>query len=302
MKIPYGSDWHIRPSNPICRTDNYAETIIKKLMWLREITKEYGLILSGGDLFDKDLYKSPSDIVAALLLVEQHLPDMIGIVGNHSLLHRSYEYLAKSTIAVPIASGKYKHIQGFEDLDAKTRVFGFDYGTGGIKHPDKDDLIDGCNIAMMHEYVSKKENKLFGKYVAKDLLKEFPEFDIILTGDNHQTFTEKLDGRILINPGSFLRMDSDQDGFEPSIFIIDTEELSFEQVKVPIEKDVISIEHRQVEKDRDERIDSFIITMNEEYEVTDQFVKNVEKYLLKNKVNSNVEKFINMSLEDNIGA
>lgn len=307
MIIPYGGDWHLRHSVPICRTDNYSSTIIKKLQWLKQYEEKYGFILSGGDLFDKDLYKSASDVVLTLKIIEKHLPTMIGIIGNHDLLYRSVEYLERSTISVPMASGLYKHIEGYYDLDEHTRVFGFDYGMGGISHTNKENLIDGCNIAMMHEYTSKKKNDLFGKYVGKELLQEFPEYDIILTADNHTTFTEEYEGRILINPGSFMRMDADQIEHKPSIFLIDTEKKSFEQVFVPIAKDAISTEHIQIEKDRDDRITSFVISMDEEYEITDQFEKNLEKYIAENRVdketntvliNKNVEKFINMSLED----
>lgn len=311
MRFIYGSDWHIRHTNPKCRTDNYANTIIKKLNWLSYLQKQERNIpiVSGGDLFDKDVYKSPSDVVQTLKLVSRYLPDMVGSIGNHSLLHRSYEYLEKSTISVLIASGKLHHIQGHIDLDKHTRLHGFDYGTGGIKHSE--DLIDGCNIAIMHEYVSKKPNSLFGKYVGKDLLKEFPEYQIILTGDNHTTFIEEYGGRFLINPGSFLRMDADQVKHKPCVFIVDTENMSFEKRFVPIEDGVISREHLQIQKDRQDRIESFVESFEEEYEISDSFNKNIENYLNENradketneiKISKNVEKFINIAIGGDLEA
>jgi predicted phosphodiesterase len=304
----FGGDFHFRHSNPICRTDNYSDTIINKLNWLSSLKKSLNApIISGGDIMDKDLYKSPSDVVLTLKMLTESMPDMVGIIGNHSLLYRSMEYLDKSTISVLIASGKYTHIQKYYDLYPNVRLHGFDYGTGGIQHPKQDDLIDGINVAIMHEYVSEKPNNLFGKYVAIDLLKEFSEFDFILTSDNHITFTQEYKGRILINPGSFLRMDSDQIKHKPCIFIINFETKEYYKEFVPIEDNVISTEHLDLVKDRDKRIEAFVTTMDEDYEITDSFVRNIEKYIKENKydkeenvlINKNVEKFIYKSMEEN---
>jgi len=308
MQVIFGADWHFRYSNPKCRTDIYHETISKKLKWLKKLQKKLGIpILNGGDITDKCLYVSPAEVVASINLLEE-IPDMIGIIGNHDLLHRSMDYLDKSIISIFIKSGKIKHIDGYYDLDEKTRVFGFDFGSE-ITHPDPEDLIDGCNIAMWHGYVSKEFNPLFGKVVARDLLEEFPEFNILLTGDNHIRFIEEMDGRFLINPGSFLRMSANQIDFEPAVFVIDTDEMSYEMIKVPIEVGVISTEHIQIEKDRDDRIESFVTNLDEEYEITDAFEKNLENYIAENKhdennkllINKNVEKFINRALEGDIG-
>ena len=313
MKLIYGSDWHTRYSNPICRTDNYAETIKRKGLWLKELAKEYDApILNGGDLTDKALYKAPQGIIQTINILINYWPDMIGIIGNHDILHRAYQYLDKSIISIMTNFGRMQHIKDVTILSDKNNeddcvaIHGFSYGTGGIKHPEE--LHDGINIAMMHEYVSKKKNNLFGEYVGIDLLKEFPEFDFILTGDNHATFTEEYEGRVLINPGSFLRMDADQKDHKPCVWLIDTKTKEYSPIYVPIEDNVISDEHIQIEKERGERIDKFVIAMDQEYEITDLFEKNVEEYILKNKkdkdgnilINKNVEKYINMSIEGNL--
>lgn len=306
MKFIYGSDWHLRFSAPVCRTDNYAETIIRKGKWLEKLSKEHNApIISGGDLTDKSLYKSPQDIVLTLNLLKDW-PNMAGIVGNHDLLHRNPEYLDKSIISVGINFNKMTYIKDTIDFD-NVRFHGFDYGSGGLQHPEN--LMEGYNIAILHEYVSKEKNDLFGKYVAKDLLKEFPEFDFILTGDNHKTFTEEHQGRILINPGSFLRMDADQIDHKPCVWLLDTDVKSYYPIYVPIEKGVISTDHIKIEKDRNERMEKFVIAMDQEYEVVDIFEENINQYIAKNRkdkddnvlINSNVENFINISLEGNLG-
>lgn len=299
MKFLFGGDWHFRHSAPICRTDVYSDTIVDKLQWLKTQQEKYNVpIVSGGDLMDAALYKSPTDVVLTLKLLEKNICDMVGIVGNHDLVSKNISYLDKSTISVLIASGKYKHIKGFYDLNKNTRLFGFDFGMGGIGHPNKKDIIDGCNIAILHEYVSKKKNDLFGKYVAKNLLKEFPEFDIILTADNHTTFTETHEGRLLINPGSFLRCDADQIKHKPCIFLVDTDNNSYEEIFVPIKNDVISKEHLQIQKDRDKRIESFVLYMDEDYEISDLYEENLKAYILANRVDEKTkEELINMNVE-----
>ena len=305
MRMLLGGDWHFRHSNPKCRLDSYPETISRKLKWLTELKDELNVpIISGGDITDLCLYTAPKDIVASINLLEE-MPPMAGICGNHDFVHRSAEYLDKSIISIFIKSGKMTHIQGHYDLDPNTRIFGFDYGTGGIVHPAPEDLIDGTNIAIMHEYTSKKENSIFGKYVGKELLEEFSEFDIIFTSDNHVTFTEELDGRFLINPGSFLRMTADQIEHKPCVYLVDTESMSFEQIFVPIEEGIISRKHIEIQKDREDNMTSFVINMDNEYEVSETYEKNLELYITENRfdeneiilINKNVEKFINKALE-----
>ena len=300
MKILTGSDIHTLVTTPVSRKDDYQAAFARKCKFIKKQKRKYKApFLSNGDLFDKSLYKAPSEIIEALKIAEDNLPTCFSIIGNHDLYLRAIQHLNKSIISVLISSGKMTHIGEFTDFDDGVRVFGFDYGTGGLKHPKKDDLRE-VNIASLHEYVSLKENTLFGKYVAKDLLKEFPEFDFILVGDNHQTFVEELDGRVLINCGSMMRLSADQIDHKPCIWLIDTETKEYEPIYLPIEEDVFDLSHLTEKKSQEETVEAFVTYMNEGYEVStheeggNPFLKNLEKYLAENTalMNPNIKQIL----------
>lgn len=74
---------------------------------------------------------------------------------------------------------------------------------------------------------------------ARDFLAKYG-YDLIISGDNHLTFIEEYQGRILVNTGSLVRLSIDQKGRQPVIakVIPKNGKLEAEWIKVPIEPDV----------------------------------------------------------------
>ena len=78
--------------------------------------------------------------------------------------------------------------------------------------------------------IKTKEDTLWPGQVATDglgQLEKQKEFDLILTGDNHQSFCITSNGRWLLNPGSMMRMRADQVDHNPIVGIYDTLENTF---------------------------------------------------------------------------
>ena len=94
-----------------------------------------------------------------------------------------------------------------------------------------------------------------------------------------------------------MRMSANQIGDLPSVYSVDIRKNSVERVYLPIEKDVISREHIDVAKKRDDRIDSFVNRLNESYDIDFDFEKNLEEFFTKNKVNEKTKTKIWESLE-----
>lgn len=86
MKILFFTDTHLRGSTPQSRTDNFPESLIKKLSEVVAIAKqeEVDIVIHGGDLFD-----NPNPGLAQAgeyLSVLQQLPAPIYVVpGNHDI-------------------------------------------------------------------------------------------------------------------------------------------------------------------------------------------------------------------------
>ena len=150
------------------------------------------------------------------------------------------------------------------------------------------DNYDGDKeIALCHMMVIKdQKHKLWPDQQAqsaKRLLKKFPCYDLIVSGDNHQSFVVEYEGRILVNPGSLMRMSANQIDHQPSVYLWYAEENKIERVYLPIEKDVINTFHLEEVKDRNTRIESFINRLKDTEEMGLSFEKNMEEFFKTNR-------------------
>ena len=120
------------------------------------------------------------------------------------------------------------------------------------------------------------------------MLKKY-DFDIILTGDNHQTFDIEIDNKILVNPGSVLRMKSNQDKHKPCVFLYQDK---LEKIYLPIEKDVFRDVYVMPESLKINRMENLIKKLDKKINITFDFEKNVMNYLSKNRVEKKVKQEI----------
>jgi len=298
------SDWHIRDDTPLCRTDDYEIAQIKKLSYIDEYMQSIDalMLLHAGDVCDKGRPVN-SQMVESLIL--GYAPTKIyGVPGNHDLPYHKLNNLKKSSLNVLIKAKQFIYLSSETPTpiiqESNCILYGFPYGTEMV-HLTEDELkryTDACTcIAITHQLVFEKSIPYGVKkgVLAIDLLKQFSEYKIILTGDNHQSFVVEHEGRYLVNPGSLLRMDADQVDHKPSLYVWDGETIKREFI--PIEEGVVSREHIEVKQERDGRIDAYVERMNADYEVGLSFEKNIDTHLLKNKVRQNVEDKIREAIE-----
>jgi DNA repair exonuclease SbcCD nuclease subunit len=128
------------------------------------------------------------------------------------------------------------------------------------------------------------------------LLKQYPEYDLIVTGDNHQPFVQEYKGRILVNPGSLSRQRASETHL-PRVYLYNAESNTVEPVYIPIEDNVISREHLVKEEQRNDRIDSFVSQLSENWKASLSFEDNLQKFEKKNKVRQSVMSIVYKSTE-----
>jgi len=131
---------------------------------------------------------------------------------------------------------------------------------------------------------------------ARGLLRKFPEYDLIVSGDNHQTFVETWKGRFLVNPGSLMRSSIDQWEHRPSVFLYYAESNTVEQVflKVPSAEQVMTRAHVKNKGSKDDRMNAFVNRLGETGHYSDgqSFRNNLESFFEKNKVSEKVKDVI----------
>lgn len=267
------SDWHLREDTPVCRTDNFWETQWKKVDFVTELQRKYDCpVIHAGDLFD---FWKPSPYLLSETI--KHLPDnFYTVYGQHDLPQHNLELAYKCGIYTLAQAEKLIVLPGCH----------------WNKIPDKDCfhlLNERSKILVWHvmNYVGTPPYP-DAPNPSHTLLKKYPEYDLILTGDNHQTFTAQLEGRLLVNPGSLTRQSANQVNHLPCVFLWWAEENKVEAVYLPIENNVVSRDHIQKQEQRNGRIDAFISQLNTDYKATMSFEQNLKIFQETNLVRQSV--------------
>ena len=281
------SDLHLTEQTPECRLDDYIKAQRSKLLFISDLQKQYKCpVLCAGDIFD---HWKPSPWLISFAL--QYLPDeLIAIPGQHDLPQHNLNLIEKSGFNALIQGGRIKL---FQDEFGRRIHEAFDlYPVPfGQKIPEIE-FVKHQNVLMLHQLIWQKEPwpGADPKGNARALLKNNPDFDLIITGDNHQAFTEEYEGRLLINPGSMLRKTADQIDFKPRVYLWDAESNTAEPVYLPIEAGAVSRRHIEVKEERKNRLDAFInIIQSEEFEIGVSFEETVRKVLDTRNINQTIK-------------
>jgi DNA repair exonuclease SbcCD nuclease subunit len=290
MKILLTSDWHIRSDQPLCRLDDFQETQKKTLKEIRRIYVDSNCdyMIVAGDIFHRPRPIKPQELEVMISTIFKGC-NVKFIAGNHELLWHKFENFGKSSLAV------LNMIPGFELLDQDSEeIKGFSFGIDIKKSEEK--------IAVIHKFCSENKLPFFinDGVLAKDLIEY--GYDLVVTGDNHKTFTFKKDGCFVINPGCITRQNVGEIDYKPSVYIYSTDKkypLKFELLDN--KKSVIDTSHIENKKDRDARIESFVKKISGNVDIDLSYEENLKKYIADNKISKKVENKIFMALEDNDG-
>ena len=275
------SDFHLRETQPICRLDDYANvTQWEKVDFIANLQVKYNCpVLHAGDLFD---HWKPSPNLLRETMV--HIPDeFYTIYGQHDLPQHSLELADKCGINVLLEAGIINLLPGSH--------WGQD--------PIQSILINHFPVLVWHifNYQGVKPWPDCTSPMAAKLLRQYPQYPIIVTGDNHKPFVESYEGRLLVNPGSIARMDADQIDHKPRVYLWYAETNTVEPVYIPIKDNVITREHIELKKERDERIEAFISQLHDsKWKVSMSFEQNLKMYEEQNKPRESVMQIVYKSI------
>lgn len=276
------SDWHLRETTPVCRTDDFWATQMNKINFVYFLQRKHECpVLHAGDLFH---HWKPSPYLLSMAI--ENLPDQFATVyGQHDLPQHSLDLKDKSGIYV------------LDSAKCLTVLDGCSWGQVP-KAPSIE--IGGRKILVWHNftYVGKDPWPGITSPKAYALLEKYKQFDLIVTGDNHQSFTFRSpSGNLLVNPGSLTRQDADQIDFQPKVYLYYAETNEVEVVEIPIEMGVITRDHIEKVQERDDRIDAFVSSLNTDFSATISFEKNMEMFLQTNRIRRDVKDIIYKSME-----
>lgn len=275
------ADWEFREEAPVCRTDDYLKAMIAKVDFVSDLQQKYDCeVWHAGDLFE---HWKPSPLLLTQII--NIIPDrFFTVFGNHDLPQHNLNLMYKSGIMTLAAAEKLRIIEcghWGEEIRLWYKTYRAVSVWHGMAWTEKEPPYPGLDKTSH----------------AKSLLKKYPQFDLIVTGHNHQCFVEEYEGRLLVNPGSLMRSTADQIDHEPSIFLWYKETNEVEQIKIPIEQGVITREHIDKTKDRDERIEAFVEKLNNDWETEVNYKENLTRFFQANDIDLEIENIVWQCLE-----
>lgn len=281
------SDWHLREDTPICRTDDFWDAQWRKVAFVAGLQQRHNCpVVHAGDLFD---HWKPSPHLLTLAI--SNLPkEFYTVYGQHDLPQHNIQLGYKSGIKTLEEAGIVKmHDECYSTLEFQLIHFGQE------PVPLNTEKI---HILVWHHmtYITKPYPDAVGG-MAEGILRKYSQFDLIVTGDNHSSFSTSYQGRLLVNPGNLTRQSADQIDYQPRVALWYAETNTIEWVNIPIQKGVISREHIDHKEQRDQRIDAFVSKLNDDYEVGLSFEQNLNAFIEKNNIREPVKELIFKAIE-----
>lgn len=277
------SDMHLREDVPTCFTGDWDKEQWEAVMFISNLQTQYQCpVFNAGDLFH---HWKPSPNL--LTLAMQYLPKQFySIAGQHDLPQHNWELRFKSGIFTLVESGHVKDEQNLHGFSVEFCHYGFEPKNRG-------------KILLWHHltYQTKPFPGASGG-MAEGILRKYPQFSLIVTGDNHQSFSVEYKGRLLVNPGNITRQTADQADFQPRVALWYAETNTIEWVNLPKQEGVISREHIEIKEERDKRIDSFIDQLNGDWSAGTSFEDNIEQFKNSNDIQPDVMDIVYKAMED----
>jgi DNA repair exonuclease SbcCD nuclease subunit len=275
-------DWHLRDTVPKCRTDDFWEAQWDKVRQLFYLSYELSCpVYLSGDLFHH-WKTSPyliNKTIKELLPFDGHIKS---IIGNHDMPNHNIDNMEKSGLQTLFDTKIINriHFQGdWNFLKIKPTL--------PLKHHNKN-----INFAHIMTYKDKSPWPGCTDPECHELFDWFPEADLIVTGHNHKTFTARKGKQLLVNPGSLTRQTVDQIDHKPCVFLYDSKQHKLKKHYLEIKDNVISREHINIVKSKENRINAFIEKLKHGWDAGLSFEENIERGIKENKIPERIQQII----------
>jgi len=294
------SDWHLREDTPVCYTGDFQQEQWIVVQFIKELQEQHECpVLHAGDLFH---HWKPSPWL--LRETMKHLPKLFyTIYGQHDLPQHNINLSNKCGIDVLEEAGKLTVLdQKNFSVSKYIIIYGLHWNEliAKVSNTTPSVLLEKNDkmVLVWHHltYLQKPFPGASGG-MAEGILRKYPQFDLIVTGDNHTSFTIEYQGRRLVNPGNITRQVADQIDFQPKVYLWYAEDNSVKAVNLPIQEGVISREHIDIKEQRDKRIQAFVKQLDGNWQAETSFEANLEAFFQSNNVREPIKQLIYKAIE-----
>lgn len=292
-----GADFHLRDDIPQCRErDEYLAAQERKLKFIHDfVLDNNATLLIAGDVFNN---WKPSPWLISLAI--RYLPQgTIVVPGQHDMPAHNIQELSKTGLqtlqeagAVFILTGGLRRVLG-DPTASYGAVYGYAFGEEAQNPPKTD---KGTKILLWHRLTCLKQQPWPGANAETThaIQKNHPDYNLILVGDNHQQFSVlDSENKWVVNPGSLMRMASDQAEHEPAVYGW-RQDGSVTRIPLPIDKGVVkaTTNNAKMKESRDKRMEAYIKRATKTFEDKLSFEKNLEKHFVQNEEREGVKQIV----------
>lgn len=234
IKIGFFTDLHARNDTPENRTDDFRESLLKKLSEVGKIftEEEVDLVLFGGDLAHTP---DPSYSLTNALLKELRSwnKEIIGVVGSHDYFGYQKVTLERTLLGAMVASGimtlvdeEAYHVfkKSSNSTDHIVTITGSRHQYDSTDHPERLTKPQIIEFALLQ--IQLVHCDLFHKSVPWPhvlISNVTTQSDLVLSGHIHSGWEEpiKINNTTFFNPGSIARLERSKTQRIPRVSIIE---------------------------------------------------------------------------------
>ena len=243
VTLVWRTDVHLSDHTPRSRTDNWTDTVLRKLAAVGNIARNAGAhaVIDGGDFFDiKAPGRNSHALIRRAMEVHRDYPcPVYANVGNHDCVYGDYSYLPQQPLGVLYEAGTFRRLYDEHEavftatgplrVPVTVRVVGVPYHgvkydlarLSRIKKGDEDYLM-----VVGHLLASPTQSTMFDAedVIRYDVLDNYPDVDVWAFGHWHkdQGIERTPGGKIVINTGSLTRGALSQDSLDrvPTVTVV----------------------------------------------------------------------------------
>lgn len=279
------ADYHLRETIPQCRDIDFMDEQWEALKFISDLQVKHECpVVCAGDLFD---YWKPSPWLLSNVL--NKLPNKFySVYGNHDLPDHSIQLYEKCGMYTLLSAG---HLSTLPQGDWNS-----------VPNDSNALQIGNKKVLVWHKFVWNGKNAPWdgaAKKVnsAKYILKKYPNYDLILTGDNHQSFSYRYKNRLLVNPGPITRQDVNMENIKPKVFLWYADINRAVSVNLPTVGRISKV-HIERKKIKEKRIEAYISQLDGKWDVSINFPKNIRTHLKVNEVEEKVKQIVLKAIEN----
>jgi len=201
LNLIFATDPHFRATRPISRKDDdFFGTILGKLEKIRILSKNYELVIFGGDIFDRPDVPH-SVVIKVMRAFSKFEVPVYTVIGNHDIFGYQGATVESSAMGTLLESGVVKRLDSF--IMKGVAIYGIHAFDGEAWELPESDAV---KVIVAHKLITNTPVP-GGDCIPLRKVAQATNANLILSGDIHYPhFEDDILGKTFVNPGSLSRM------------------------------------------------------------------------------------------------